>query len=198
MRWMSHHPEDPFSPPGTSGAGGAQELELALGREVRRAPAPVAGDPGEPPLPASPRQPVAYKNPPGGIGNFVIWLFAAVGLGAAVLFGAGVLKRGVEGSQAAPSGAAAIGAAPSRAAEPAKPVTWKAVQTGDAVLVTVEVTPRSARLLLDGGPMPSNPARLDRGTSHTITAMAPGFETATAEVAAKEATTVRLRLKKAR
>ena len=60
---------------------------------------------------------------------------------------------------------------------PAKPVTWKAVQTGDAVLVTVEVTPRSARLLLDGGPMPSNPARLDKGTSHTITAMAPGFET---------------------
>jgi hypothetical protein len=77
-------------------------------------------------------------------------------------------------------------------------VTWKPVQTGDAVLVTVEVTPRSARLLLDGGPMPSNPARLDKGTSHTITAMAPGFETATAEVAAKEATTIRLRLKKAR
>jgi hypothetical protein len=198
MKWMSHHPEDRFSPPGTSGAGDAREPELALGREVRRAPAPVAGDPAEPPLPASPRQPVAYKKPPGGIGNFVIWIFAAVGLGAAVLFGAGVLKRGVEGSRAAPSGAATIGAAPSRAAEPARPVTWKPVQTGDAVLVTVEVTPRSARLLLDGAPMPSNPARLDSGTSHTITAMAPGFETATAEVAAKEATTIRLRLKKAR
>jgi hypothetical protein len=198
MKWMSHHPEDPFSPPGTSGAGGAPEPELALGREVRRTAAPVAGDPGEPPLPASPRQPVAYKKPPGGIGNFVIWMFAAGGLGAAVLFGAGLLKRGVEGSRAAPSRAVTIGSAPSKAAEPARPVTWKAVQTGDAVLVTVEVTPRNARLLLDGGPMPSNPARLDKGTSHTITAMAPGFETATVEVAAKEATTIRLRLKKAR
>jgi hypothetical protein len=198
MKRMSEHPEDPFAPPGTSGAGGSQEPELALGREVRRAPAPVAGDPGEPALSTAARQPVAYKKPPGGFGNFLIWLFAAVGLGAAVLFGASVMKRGVEGSRPGSTPAASIQAAPSKGAAPAKPVTWKAVEQGAAVMITVEVTPRSARLLLDGGPMPSNPVHLDKGSSHTITAMAPGFEPATAEVTAEEATTVRLRLKKSR
>jgi hypothetical protein len=198
MGGMAHHPEDPFAPPGTSRAGGVDEPELALAREVRRAPAPVAGDPSEPALSVAARQPVAYRKPPGGAGNFILWALAAVGLGAAVLFGAGVLKRGFEGSRPASPQAATIQAAPTKGTAPAKPVTWKAVQTGDAVLITVEVTPRSARLLLDGGPLPSNPVHLDRGTSHTITGMAPGFEPATAEVIAKEATTVRLQLKRAR
>lgn len=198
MKRMSERPEDPFAPPGSSGADGSQEPELELGREVRRAAAPVAGDPGEPALSTAARQPVAYKKPAGGIGNFVIWIFAAAGLGAAVLFGAGVLKRGFEGSASGPTPAATIQAAPARPAAPAKPVTWKAVDRGAAVLVTVEVTPRSAKLMLDGGPMPSNPVHLDKGSSHTITAMAPGFEPATAEVTAEEATTVRLKLKKSR
>ena len=198
MKRMSERPEDPFAPPGTSRAGGSDEPELALAREVRRAPAPTAGDPGEPALPTAARQPVAYRKPPGGIGNFVIWLFAAVGLGAAVLFGASVLKRGTESSRPGSTPATTIQAAPAAAPAPAKPVTWKPVEKGAAVLITVEVTPRTARLLLDGGPMPSNPVQLDKGTSHTITAMAPGFEPATAEVTAQEATTIRLRLNKAR
>ena len=195
---MSEHPEDPFAPPGTSGVGGSDEPELALGREVRRAPAPVAGDPGEPALSTAARQPVVYKKPTGGFGNFLIWAFAAVGLGAAVLFGAGVLKRGVEGGRPGSAPAATIQAAPSKGAAPARPVTWKAVEQGPAVLITVEVTPRSARLLLDGIGPPSNPLHLDKGSNHTITAMAPGFEPGTAEVTAEEATTVRLRLKKSR
>jgi hypothetical protein len=160
----------------------------------------VAGDADEPALPVRPREPVAYRKPPGGIGNFVIWALAAVGLGAAILFGARVLKRGVEGNRGESPQAVTIKAAPAQgaAAAPAKPVTWKPVQRGDAVLVTIEVSPRSARLLLDGGPMPSNPVHLDKGTSHTITAEAPGFQPETAEVTAQEATTIRLRLKRAR
>jgi hypothetical protein len=195
MRGMAHPPEDPFAPPGTAGAGGPEEPDLQLTREVGRAPAPVAGDPDEPGLAAAARTPVSYRKPPGGVGNFVIWMFAAVGLGAAVMFGAGVLKRGVETNRPSPQ-AATIQAAP--AAAPARPVTWKPIERGTAVLVTIEVVPRTARLLLDGGPMPSNPVHLDKGSSHTVTAQAPGFEPATAEVTAQEATTVRLRLKRAR
>jgi hypothetical protein len=194
---MSERPEDPFAPPGAGDVGAAGDLELA--REVGREPEPVAGDPGEPPLPVARRQPVAYRKPPGGFGNFLVWAFAAIGLGAAVLFGAGVLKRGVEGNRGTPAaGLPTVQAGPGAQPAPAKPVTWKAVESGDTVLVTVEVSPRSARLSLDGGPMPSNPVQLARGTSHTITAVAEGFQAASAEVAAREATTIRLKLKRAR
>jgi hypothetical protein len=60
----------------------------------------------------------------------------------------------------------------------------------------VEVVPRSARLLLDGEPLPSNPARLTKGSTHTLTAVADGFEPATLQVTAEKPTTVRLKLKR--
>ena len=132
------------------------------------------------------RQPVKYRKPPGGVGNFVLFGLAALGLGAAVLFGARMLKRGVE---AAPT-IQALKPAPA----PAKPVVWKAVDTGDGVLVTVEVSPRSARLLLDGEPLPSNPLRLLKGSTHTIAGMADGFQPAKVEVTATQPRTIRLKL----
>ena len=66
------------------------------------------------------------------------------------------------------------------------------------MLVTIDVSPRSARLLLDGEPLVSNPVPLARGTKHTIGALADGFEGSLTTVTADKRKTVRIVLRKAR
>jgi hypothetical protein len=155
--------QDPFAPPD---ADGHDDSTFALAPHSRAHQTRLSQD-VQPVVPEA-RRPVAYKSPSGGLSNLVLWAFASLGfLGAA-----GVGIRYAMNRNTAPAGApaaAAAGPAPAAAA-PAKPVTWKAVETGDGVLVQVDA-PRNARLLLDGQPLPSNPVRLPRGTVHTIAAV---------------------------
>jgi hypothetical protein len=61
--------------------------------------------------------------------------------------------------------------------------------------VDIQVTPRQARLMLDGEPLVSNPVRLLRGPkAHKLAATAEGFAPVVEEFVADKARTVRLRL----
>ncbi len=137
------------------------------------------------------RKPVKYKKPGGGLVTLLVVGFAVLGsLGVAVI----VLKKMDVFGQAA--GLASKVAAPA----PAKPVTYRALEMDDAVLITVEVKPKgvSAQLMLDGVPMPSNPARIPRGGAHKVTAMAEGYAPMVEEFQSDAAKTVRVTLKKTR
>lgn len=173
---MARH-DDPFRPPEDSGHA---PLELAPAPERRPAPEQTV-----PPIVPSSPEPVVHARLPGGAGNLVLWGFAALGVLAIVGAGAYFLRRGVQ-----------VTAAAAPAAEEPKPVTWKEVGTGNAVLVTVEVKPRNARLLLDGTPLPSNPVRLARGSTHRIGAMADGYAASAVEVTADEEKTVTIALER--
>lgn len=175
-------PADPFAPPGVD-----TEATLDL-TERPSPPRPAMPAPEEPLFIPQGRKPVEYRKPGG---NPVLWVALMGGLGAAGFFG---WRSWQQPAAVKPMATAPVAAAP------AKPVTWKPVQTGDAVLVTVELSPRapSARLLLDGEPVSSNPVRIPKGGKHTVMAVADGFEPASAEITADSAQTVRLRLKKSR
>lgn len=185
---MADHPSDPFAPADLGDA--AQDLELEARPQPAVQPAATLAD--RPPHAAKPRTPVTYKRPDGGVATYILWGLALVGLGVVVVFGARFLRAKVE----APAAAAAR-PAPGAPAAPPAPVHWKSVAGGDNVLITVEVAPRpreSAQLLLDGAPLPSNPVSLPRGSKHTITAMAEGFDATDLDITADTAKSVRLQL----
>lgn len=57
------------------------------------------------------------------------------------------------------------------------PTVFRSINDRDGVLVRFEVSPKDARLMLDGDPLVSNPVRLKRGKKrHTIIASADGHE----------------------
>jgi hypothetical protein len=182
---MADRPSDPFAPP--DHADSAADLQL-----VDRPPQPaISGSlaPAAPDPEVAVRKPVDYKRPDGGVGTYMLWALALVGLGVVVLFGARLLRGSVEGR--------AVAAKPAPAAPPA-PVHWTSVGGGDDVLVTIDVQPRSgARLLLDGAPLPSNPVSLPRGSRHTITGTAEGYAAGDLDVTADATKSVRLQLHRA-
>ncbi len=134
-----------------------------------------------------------YKAPREGMSNLLLWAFAGLGMLAVI----GSALRYFRGGSAASESAAAPASASDPAAA-AQPTVWKPVELGPNVLVTVDVSPRSARLLLNGEPMVSNPVPLARGTKHTIGALADGFEGSLTTVTADKRKTVRIVLRKAR
>jgi hypothetical protein len=183
-------PDDRFAPPD----GGHDDMRLDIaGSSPRPRPTGTLADDAQLLVPEG-RKPVVYKQQ-GGFGNLVIWLIGGACLVGAAAFGAVAAKR-MFADKTAPTGAAGGPAAAGAAAAPAKPVTWTAVTKGDAVLVTVEATPRHARLSIDGAALESNPIRLARGGTHIVQAVADGFEPASAQIVADGAKTVRLKLKK--
>ncbi len=180
---MRDRPADPFEPPADPLAPTVElAVEAALATSATR---------HEGPLPEPRRRaPLRYKSP-NRLLNLGLFALAGVGLVAVVLYGARFLRERVEGTSAAPPAIAAPA--------PPKPVTWRPVEKGESALVTVEVTPRSARLLLDGEPLPSNPLRLPRdGSRRTLTASAPGYAPVAQELSADGPKTVRIKLRKAR
>jgi hypothetical protein len=191
---MADRPRDLFAPADL----GDSELEAPLQLVDRPAPAAppsatLAELEPEHVINSPVRKPVTYKRPDGGVGTYMLWGLALLGLGVVVVFGARFLRGTVEGRAVAKPTAAA--AAP---AAPAAPVHWTAVSDGTSVLVTVEVQPRKGvRLLLDGAPLPSNPVSLPRGSKHTITAFAEGYAAADLDVTADVAKSVRLQLQRA-
>jgi hypothetical protein len=77
-------------------------------------------------------------------------------------------------------------------------VVYRPLAMDDAVLINVAVSPRDARLMLDGEPLPSNPVRLPRGPKpHMLAAAATGFTPAVEEFTADKHKTVRLHLARA-
>lgn len=139
----------------------------------------------EPPAIAA-RKPIEYKKPTGGLSNAVLFGFAGLGLLAVVGVGAKLLRSAHD----------EIGQAPEAAPIPPR-TEYKALAADDAVLITVNASPRNARLLLDGEPLPSNPVRLPRSkTQHKIAAFADGYEAAAEIVVADTPKTISIKLRK--
>jgi hypothetical protein len=143
-------------------------------------------------MPEPPGAADEYKGPRGGTSHLVLWAFAGLGVLAVIGSAVRFFRSGPE-----PEASAATSGSTEPAAA-AQPTVWKPVELGPNVLVTVDVSPRSARLLLDGEPMMSNPIPLARGSKHTIGALADGFEGALTTVTADKRKTVRLVLKRAK
>lgn len=179
---MPARSSDPFRPPDDD----APALELAPRKPPARTEAATVEE-QRPPEVLRAREPVAYKKPGGGWVTMVFLAFTILGVLAAATFVAKKLKGAAEKPPAARN-------APR---PPPKPVVWKALPTDDAVLVTIQVSPRGARLLLDGEPLPSNPVRLPRGGEHSLTATADGHEPAAETFTADGARTVKLTLRRA-
>jgi hypothetical protein len=172
-------PDDPFLPPNGEGDAEAPELELPS-----RAKATVDITP--PPRLAVPerQQPVKYKKPGTSWVTVVILGFAAVGMAAV----GGTLLKKVLGAKDRTA---------ESAVEEAKALRYSSLSKDDAVLVTVVVSPRDARLMLDGDHTVSNPLRFLRSTTrHKVSASAPGYVAAIQEVVPDASKTIRFTLKK--
>jgi hypothetical protein len=168
----------------TSAAPERTETPLELAATLPRRPSEELMDVEE--RRPQPRRPVKHPKLPGGATNLMLWGFAAIGFVAVCVGSVWLWKRH---------------AAPPAEAPPPKPVVYRPLPVVDDVLVTIEVPPRAARrarLLLDGGPLPSNPLLLKRGSVHRVDAIASGFQPASVEITADAAKTVRLDLRRAR
>jgi hypothetical protein len=128
------------------------------------------------------RAPVKYRRPGVSWVTVVVLGFAAVGVAA------------VAGSAFKRVGRMAF--LPSASKAPA-PVVYNELAKDSSVLVSIQVTPASARLILDGEPLSSNPVRLSRGT-HKIAATAGGFSPLVQEFTADAPKTLRLKLTRAK
>jgi hypothetical protein len=172
---------DPFLPPGSDAqAPELAELPSRAKQTVDITPPPMAAMSPRPER----RQPLKYKKPGTSWVTFVILGFAAVGMAA---IGGTALKR-------------IFGAKEQNAVTKAQEVrkaSYTMLSKDDAVLVTVVVSPRDARLMLDGEHTVSNPLRFLRSkTSHKISVSAPGYAPSIQEVVPDAHKTIRVTLKK--
>jgi hypothetical protein len=152
-------PSDPFQP------GDQQERPLELAYDPRSPQSAPGTTADEVPLPEAAdvperRAPVRYRRPGVSWVTVVVLGFAAVGVAA--LAGSALKKVGRMALQPAV-----------RASKPEKSTIYHEVAKDSAVLVDIQVTPRDARLMLDGEPLASNPVRLARGP-HKLAATAAG------------------------
>jgi hypothetical protein len=173
---------DRFRPPGSDAP-----IELGSPAETPSKDAPPAtlAPPG--PLAAPvPRRPLQYRRP--GISWVTVLVLGFAAVGVAAVCGT-MFKR-------------LTTLAFSRAREvarPAAPVIYNPLAKDDGVLVSVQVSPRHARLMLDGEPLVSNPVRQPRGPKpHKLAATAEGYAPTVEEFTADATKTVQLRLPKAR
>jgi hypothetical protein len=180
--WMSapSRRRDPFRPP----LHEEKPLELASGPPPPAAPAVTQ-------LPASPRStpaargPVRYRKPGSSWVTVVVLAFAGVGVAAV---GGGLLKK-----------LTGLATVPTPAVRPAASPIYRELAKDDAVLIQIAVTPREARLMLDGEPLASNPVRVARGSKpHMLAATADGYAPTVEEFTADKSKTVHLRLPRAR
>jgi hypothetical protein len=174
---MARPRSDPFRPP----AHEERPLELAAHPAARTAE--VEGPLLEPP---TVRKPLRYRRPGTSWVTVVVLGFAAVGLVAV----AGLAMRKLGGL-----------AAPRReqAPEQSRPTVYRELPNDNAVLVEVKVSPREARLMLDGEPITSNPLRVPRGPAvHKLAATAEGYAPTVEEFTADMPKTIRLKLPRAR
>jgi hypothetical protein len=173
---MAVSKRDPFRPP----AHEDRPLELAEHPAARTAEV-------EGPLVEVPtvRKPLRYRRPSTSWLTVVVLAFAGVGLVAV----AGLAVKKVKGLSLPRREAPAA----------ARPVVYHELAQDNAVLVDVRVTPRDARLMLDGEPVTSNPLRVPRGSAvHKLAATAEGYAPMVEEFTAEGPRTIHLRLPRAR
>ena len=176
--------DDPFLPSGGEGETlDVAELPSRAKQTVDLTPPPGLTVTTQPQR----RKPLRYKKQGTSWVTIVILAFAAVGMAAV----GGTLLKKVFGSKEK---------TPAAMAEDArKAVGYSTISKDDAVLVTVVISPRDARLMLDGEHTVSNPLRFLRSsTSHRISVSAPGYAPAIQEVVPDAHKTVRFSLKKQR
>ena len=149
--------DDRFAPP--------SEPDLPIDI-ISRPPSAQSADPLQPARIPAPRERIRYRRPLNT--PLIVWVFAL--LGALVVFGV-VVKRARQIVTAVPS------AAPNMAAQ-VPSTSWHPVQASDdGVLIAVKVSPKDARIFLDGSLVSSNPIRITRSPgTHTILVSAPGYE----------------------
>lgn len=171
---------DPFLAPGSDGqAPELAELPSRAKQTVDLTPPPMVSL-----QPPERRQPLKYKKPGTSWVTFVILGFAAVGMAA---IGGTAFKKIFGGKEKN---------AVTKAQEVRK-ASYTMLSKDDAVLVTVVVSPRDARLMLDGEHTVSNPLRFLRSKiSHRISVSAPGYAPAIQEVVPDAHKTIRVTLKK--
>jgi hypothetical protein len=88
---------------------------------------------------------------------------------------------------------------PESAVEEARAMRYSSLSKDDAVLVTVVVSPRDARLMLDGDHTVSNPLRFLRSrTPHKLSVSAPGYLPTVTEVVPDASKTLHFTLRKQR
>jgi hypothetical protein len=132
------------------------------------------------------RKPLRYRPPRTSWLTVVVLGFAGVGLVAV----AGLAFKKVKGLSL-PIG--------HREQPVERPVVYHELPQDNAVLVEVRVTPRDARLILDGEPVTSNPLRVARGPGlHKLAATAEGYAPLVEEFTADGPRTLHLRLPRAR
>jgi hypothetical protein len=149
---------------------------------VRLPRAPAPANEIAPELLPAPRRPLEYRRPRTSWVTIVVLGLAVVGVG---VIGDAVIKK-------------VMGWRASRA-EPERAVTYSPLWKDDSVLVTVQVSPHDARLMLDGEPAVSNPLRIVRSKApHTIEAAARGYASGRQEFTADAPKTIRLRLSRQR
>jgi hypothetical protein len=176
----SRRENDPFLPPGSDAeVPDLTELPSRALPTLDITPPPRLLEPER-------RKPLKYKKPRASWVTVVILAFAAVGVAAV----GGTLFKKVFGAKDRTAQAAL---------EEAKAIRYSSLSKDDAVLVTVVVSPRDARLMLDGDHTVSNPLRFLRSkTSHKLSVSAPGYLPAVQELVPDGSKTLRFTLKKQR
>jgi hypothetical protein len=174
-------PSDPFQP----STNEERAPELAFDPRAPRATAEMEAPLDEAADLPERRAPLKYRRPGVSWVTVVVLGFAAVGIAAV----AGTALKKVGRMALQPATAA-------RSTPPASTV-YHELAKDSAALVSIQVTPRDARLMLDGEPLASNPVRLARG-AHKIAATADGFAPLVQELNVDGPKTVRLKLKRAR
>ncbi len=177
---------DPFRPPDV---GTQAPLDLASPPKPRTAPAVP-----EPELPVSvfqvppPRAPVKYKAPKASW--VLVLLLALAGIGfATITFGVFGMKW------------ADLGKLPARLmGKQEEGTVYQSVdKTNDQVLIEIAVTPRSAKILLDGEDLASNPILLQRSDeTRKLLIVADGYETTGEEFQADKPKTIQIKMKRSR
>ena len=174
-------PSDPFQPP----IQHERAPELAFDPHAPRATAELEAPLDQAADAPERRAPVKYRRPGVSWVTVVVLGFAAVGVAA------------VAGSALKKVGRMALQPAPAARPAPAASTVYHELAKDSAVLVSIQVTPKNARLMLDGEPLASNPIRLARG-AHKIAATADGFAPLVQELNVDGPKTVRLKLTRAR
>jgi hypothetical protein len=170
---------DPFRPPDAQ-----NESPMELATPVSQ-PKPAPDD--DPPLVLpKPRKQVVYRARPRSSWVMVVVLvFAAIGFATVFRFGWWRRENLI----------------PELIGEKAPPNKYGALDMGDAVLVQIDVTPKSAnaKITIDGEDLPSNPVRLPRGnTRHKLVISADGYEPTSEEFEPDKRKTIRVRLTKSK
>ena len=120
----------------------------------------------------------------------VIWFLAFVGAGCLFL----LFTRGIKGLMNL-----RLDQEAARAFEraTARPTQWQGVTQGPSVLIDLQLSPRDARVFIDGQLASSNPVMLPQSDrTHEVLVAAPGYQERLVKVTANKPATLAIKLRK--